>query len=401
MDLGSSFSDTAIPSDFTAPPAPLTHTTFVVKSSATLRAKWPEQPDPVLVKFWKEELSSIFPSGYRPVFLAPGSDDAIKRLRGYWLPLANDQRECDFRKNDSNASSGGFSAFIAFSPYHGEQTLRPKVIVRGLNKDGTAKMPQEIECSLMHEGFHREQTAVADITHADIANSASPIVLSPRDKMKLVVLTEADAAAKTAYLASNAAQKDPVFKDMLGFDALSVREFEDIMAAHNGDIQEAIKVAAIASMQNRYGTSENGEEWTYRDYYQDYVLDTYIKENSLRLRVGEKIEFVRLKDNADNQSLMKVGDALGINPFSQDGNLDPRFYDEPPLKPSIARKLHAVEAALGIHHDQLRGYNEALEAWGLDPQEYMNLANGNPPPQPFPFLQDEIDANAHYAPVAA
>lgn len=409
MSLATAFSDTAVNPVPAGMPLILPETMgekFSQNASRTPHIVSREQIiDGRIERFWKRYVKHLFPEGYRPVFLPNAKNGASnsrdipevqKLFRDFWSTSASGNLECVFIRNDNNLSSGGFVGFTALHPYHHEKTLRPLIIVRGKNKDGSLKAPEEIEGSLIHEMVHRGQLQAA-IMHADLSNSASPVVLSPRDKMRAIRYMEGHAASLTAFLALKAAEKNPNFYDILSQDALSVREFQvlsqDLDLTKPEDVKEALRRGVIASMNKDYfyDATEPGA-WTYGDYYMKHKLQSYLTtgqdRDSLRLSVGEKIEYVRIKDENDIISLMKIGNGYVPNPFEERGTLHADFREEPPFKPEIEEMLAKVEAQLGIKHENLRGFNEALDDWGMSGHAYTDLANGksrSKRPRPFPF----------------
>ncbi|MGB4058160.1 MAG: hypothetical protein WBK77_08775 [Alphaproteobacteria bacterium] len=378
--------------------------------------------------------SLYFPSHYNPGFVdATGGgtntyerkETARRLIDDFWDSNTNTDYEATYIKDDCNASSGGFSAFTAFYPYKGQRTLNTQFTIRTKDTDGTHKPPEIIEAAFMHELLHLRQIMGnirpyiesglkpkditpegADILFATLSNSASPIVLSPRARMLVISrFMEADTGAKTPWLAANKAQENPNFLDILTTDSLSVRKFLEIQN-QAPDLQSAIREAAWVSMNTpNWGNKGSPQEnWTFGDYYQWEVLNTYDygfneqsdrnEWNSLRLNTGEPIEFVDidLNDPRDRQSLLKIGESFGPNPFEYNGDLHPMFCGEIQLKPEIEAKVQEIEKLLGIHGKKLQTYNQALDTWGMNPFNYMARSTGITEDRPFPFSKNVVIA---------
>jgi hypothetical protein len=342
---------------------------------------------------------------------------AVQTLSTFWDSHVGKDGDCKYVKDSENISAGGVIFFnTPPHPYNNEQVLDVKLTLRANSN------PEDTECSMAHELIHvrsvigddptsEKAPNGSDILFANLANSTSPIVLSPRSRMQLMRFIEGDAGVKTAWLALLSAQENPKFMNTLQYDSISTREFLDIQDNTNS-LDDALRKGATACMDKFWGYGKDGDVRNFGDYYQNTALDGYDIEFSEerkswewiapRLHHGEQIEFVDIDFNNpdDIKAILKIGKSFGPNPFEHNGGLHPDFANPPPFKPGIEARLQEIEERLGIKGKPLRSYSQAMEAWGISPQEYMSYALGGKDRKPFPF-QEEYRAPRLLQPITA
>jgi hypothetical protein len=375
----------------------------------------------------------LFPKGYKPGYLGGTFQPAALhysqtedyKLAGaqavaqFWEDNTLADNNGHYTRNDTNASSGGFTAFRTFVPHLGEATLDPEITIRAKNVEGFDREPEAIENSLTHELFHlrdimgkpkdpatgarlKAPPDGAHILFADIANSASPIALTPQAKRLLAWCMEGHTAANTARMAVLRSEENPRFLNTLKADAMTAQRFVEIQN-ESSSLSEAITRASFESMTApNWGYGKEGTPWSFGDYYAMEELRAYDHGyqsfdkcdawNSIRLRYNEPVEFVDidLNDPEDVAALLKIGTMFGKSPFEKDGQLHPDFIAKfmAPLKPEIEAEYARVEKDLGIYGKNFRGFSRALRDWGVTPQEYMAHTTGHSPPtKPFPFRE--------------
>lgn len=338
-------------------------------------------------------------------------------LDNFWEINTFTDRHCTYVRDDKNEGSGGFAALTTLYPYKpGQATLNPSILIRTLDVKGNPRDPEAIDSSLTHETLHLRAMMGkveapedynnpkndplpdgADILFLNISNSALPIALDPRSALYLAPISEADACSKTAWLGSLQAEQNRKFLDMLKADALSVEDYIEIRR-RSVSVQEAISEAAwVSTHRPSWGKGSDGTPWSYGDYYQLYTLKEYqrtlneargkMEFTNMRLKKNDRLEFVRidLNDPRDVASVMKIGDSFGPNPFMQ-GLGREMVVNPPPLKPEIENALRQVEFDLGIIYENLRGYSEAKDVWGVTGKQIMGYSAGVEPAKPYPFM---------------
>ncbi len=333
------------------------------------------------------------------------STTAAHTLAQFWDSHVGKDGDCKYVKDNENGSAGGVRFFNTRYPYNNEQVLDVKLTLRTNNN------PEDTECSMAHELIHvrsmigDEPTSDkapngADILFANLANSASPIVLSPRSQMQLMRIIEGDAGVKTAWLSSLSAESHPAFLQTLEWDSISTKEFLEIQGKTDS-LQEALRKGAATAMTNHWGYGPNNGAWDFGDYYENNALNSYDIEfsekrgqwewNALRLHAGEQIEFVDIdfSNPDDMKAVLKIANSFGPNPFEdENGGLHADFTIPKPFKPEIEARLQKIEEHLGIAGKKLRSYSQAMKAWEISPQEYMSYAMGGKNRKAFPFQEE-------------
>lgn len=224
--------------------------------------------------------------------------------------------------------------------------------------------PHAIFAALTHEATHLvNQYYRVPATHASPFNTASPVVLCPRDAMKLNVLLERQAFAMQLLM-------------------------EDLLQAHLAQ-DEALDLSDTAMLQARlrdYAQMRNprtlwADEKTFVEYYSRTKLNHYEEEGRQAHMRDKKVVFARMS-LADIRGL---NECFGLKTFADDDAALQALWDAP-IDSVLEKRILEINRALGIDDEEaLACLDDAYRACGIEATDFMNISAHLVPPPPTSF----------------
>lgn len=232
--------------------------------------------------------------------------------------------------------------------------------------------------STIHEGAHVLAWNNTPILHASPyngENAAKPyLVLCPRDWIRIVILTEQDAFAKQAWLASRAAKADDAFYAGTITNPTNAQTFELISSYTDNLTQALVRAANHAVLTWHHDDLLRGEKVPFMQHYIENALEVY--EGCNRLKNTNGITFVQM----DDDDLIRVGETIGPNLFTQQdliglGDLD-QF-----IPPKLRERYLCLLNSIGLYNESLLPtFKDALSEQGLTPDEFLAISKGTQSP---------------------
>lgn len=221
--------------------------------------------------------------------------------------------------------------------------------------------------SRCHELTHALAWDNAPVLHASVFNRQTPVILCPRDWVRVFEMTEADVAAKTAWLATLAARIDPSFHNATAFSPVTTGEYE---AAFAGDTASAIATVANTSMRKFWGLdNRDGKPLDFGAFYHWLALRDYENMIGFYERNGIRPIVARMEPWHRED----LGRSFGPNPFAGGR------YDPLPIKDLEEQRIAALNARLGIMcEDNLPYLETALQWYGHSPQSLLFKSKSAP-----------------------
>ncbi len=220
--------------------------------------------------------------------------------------------------------------------------------------------------SRTHEILHGLARNAVPALHASIYNRHSPVILCPRDWVASFEVTEADVAAKTAWIASLMAQYDPSMYEATARLPVSAAGFE-IIRRDAASLGDALAIAARHAMREIHLADKNGQMvHSYAAHYQSLALTYYETMLDFYAKSGhDRAVNVRLSD----AHLCDMGRSFGPNPF------DYRPYELTPLRAQDHDRLMRLNERLGITDETCLPVLETALQWhGHTPQSFLDAS---------------------------
>lgn len=234
--------------------------------------------------------------------------------------------------------------------------------------------------ALVHEMTHATQTAHSAILHASPYNTATDIVLCPRDFITACERAEQDAYARQALFASLMLRARPDQKrSASNKDPVPVRIFETLRRRAPAPL-DALRQATQYMLARPGYYSAQGHSVPLADSYHELALTAYagimesrLKEPDLRLR------FIRMED----EDILDIGRSYGPSLFGDGEKLLPEFAQRPDLSPHNRALLAQLNARLGItDENDLPSFGAALAAQQMTRAEFLARSKRNTPSKP-------------------
>ena len=242
---------------------------------------------------------------------------------------------------------------------------------------------QSREISSVHEMLHAGQWSGSPALHAVHLNARSSLIMSLRDWIKVTLLTEAEAYAKTTLLAYSMASvyQDEAYADATESHPVSVKEIRAVLEEDFSaeDLQKALVDLAIAGMQKTHH-DEDGRAVSFAEFYARKAVADYTR--SWRLNDdGYKQEFPYSFVRLEKGDYDAMGAAFGPDLMPM---LAQRFDAGAfVFGAELEEKISSVERQLGIPAAvSLLSFKSALHTMGVSPDDFIKgskTASGRAP----------------------
>ncbi len=337
----------------------------MAENSKSLHNRWREaaaleERGPALLQEYLAATDDWF-AGLRDRSYGPVGKEFIRRFD------ASGCVDGTFEANDDAKGMAGFKPFSLLINRETGTFFSNRIIYHADSLTG----PEQFFLSRLHECIHAIQAARVPVSHANILNKATNIVLCPRDQIVLIERMEQDAYAKAAWLGSLACRDQPGIRHASRENIDSVAAFESIRKKSH-DLQQALSLMAKRVMNSRI-ENPYARNLTAGEYYRDHALDTYALMLDNPQYIGGPLVAVRLAP----EDIWAVGNSFGPNTFGKD-SVHPDFLKPPRLTERQQRMLAALNDRLDIENeDKLPTLRRALRAQGLTIAEFMAQSRGN------------------------
>ena len=267
----------------------------------------------------------------------------------------------EFPEDSIAAKDKASAAYVPFDDDDPDQIFVHQINI--LPSNGNAS---RLLLSLVHEGgAHANAWSNAPALHASPYNTGNPakldFVLSPRDWIRAVILTEQDAYAKEKWIAALGAQHDPRLNAPEIQSVHTPQSFQQLRE-RTGSLHDTLVTIANQSMTARF----IGENYRFGHFYVGNALSTYNACN----RINEKPEGL-IPVRMDLEDILAVGDSFGPNILS-----DERLFGRGDLSAFIfesgQKQIKQLNEKLGIEDEEaLPTLREALAEKGMTPIEFL------------------------------
>lgn len=210
--------------------------------------------------------------------------------------------------------------------------------------------------SLVHQGNRALAWSQAAILHANAENPLAPAIPLPEDFARINECAAQDTYAKQAWMASLAAEIDPVFDEKTKRDPVSAKEFK--CWYKKSDLSEALVQAACASMKKPV---IEGEAENFADHYHAEALRLYETQIDFLKDNGVPVRFMRIED----EDIRSIGDTFGPNILLE-------AQTRQPFKMNAGNTLHAGQLSqkYKIGND-VPTFTESLTRSGQDRASFL------------------------------
>lgn len=287
-----------------------------------------------------------------------------------------------FKDNDDpRFIYGGYTHFTSYASGEGKSFIN-QITYNPL------RTADQNTVSQIHEKFHAIQWSTIPELHAVpnnmLAYQEVPIILSPRSWVIASFLTEREAYAKTAWIATlqDKQNQSNALEAAMGGELVQPKDIEYWRSLYPDDLGFALGAASLIWDELiRARKQEDGSEINLRDHYIDLAIRQYNKKNSPRLHTWKTAAnpiFIDL----DDQAILSMGSSFGPSIFGK-YSPDPVFKDLK-LTPKQEKSLRDLEGKLGIQPGQkLPTLREALAERGMTTEQYMQRSKAyiDVPPQ--------------------
>lgn len=276
-------------------------------------------------------------------------------------------RYCD-GDNSQNSPLAVYTSF-SFPPRNASESgFTNEVTIYGKGK----RSSQSREISRAHEMLHAGQWSGSPALHAVHLNARSSLIMSLRDWIKVTLLTEAEAYAKTTLLAYSMASvyQDEAYADATESHPVSVKEIRTVLEEDYSaeDLQKALVDLAIAGMQKTHH-DEDERAVSFAEFYARKAVADYTR--SWRLNDdGYKQEFPYSFVRLEKGDYDAMGAAFGPDLMQM---LAQRFDAGAfVFGAELEKKISSVERQLGIPATvSLPGFKSALHTMGISPDDFI------------------------------